>query len=137
MNSRQHALLARQLIAACGGLNEAPRACRLNRSRLAEFQDPDAGAFMPADVMGDLERYCGEAIYSRALADDPRAAGDGDLASESAETVEDAALLQRFVRLALKRGRLTPRERTDIVKSAVQLQILLGRLIASADGGAA
>lgn len=67
MTPQRHAKLARDLIAACNGLDEATTACRLNRSRLSEFQNWRSGSFMPADVVADLEAYCGEAIYSRAL----------------------------------------------------------------------
>ncbi len=56
MNSRHHARLARQLIDACGGLDEAVRECRVGKSALSDYQNPHITAFMPADVMADLVR---------------------------------------------------------------------------------
>ena len=49
MNSRHHARLARQLIDACGGLDEALRECRVGKSALSDYQNPHITAFMPAD----------------------------------------------------------------------------------------
>ena len=121
MNTRQHALLARQLIAACGGLDEAAAACRLNRSRLSEFQTPEANAFMPADVMADLEAYAGEPIYSRALCEArPAAPAPADLLTEACEAAETAVDLQRTIRLAVGAAHgLSPRQR-DAVEGLLQ-----------------
>jgi hypothetical protein len=101
MNAKRHALLARLLIEACGGLHEAAAVddCRLRPSRLANFQDPNAGSFMPADVVAALEAYCGRAIYSQAIADERPSASDlSDLADEACSLVEAAADLQELVR---------------------------------------
>lgn len=99
VNAQRHALLARRLIEAGGGLEECAAACRLKRSRLAEFSDPKSGSFMPADVMADLEAYCGEPIYSRAIAEDrPARAGFEALVDEACATVEAAANLQQLIR---------------------------------------
>ena len=68
MTPKRHAKLARDLIAACGGLDEAAAACRVGASRLSDYQLPQLASTMPADVMADLEAYCGEPIYSRELA---------------------------------------------------------------------
>jgi hypothetical protein len=67
VNRRAHALAARRLIAACGGLIEAAAACRVGKSQLADYQAAEGLGFMPADVMADLEAYCGSPIYSRML----------------------------------------------------------------------
>ena len=73
MTPLRHALCARMLIKACGGLEEAATACRLEKSQLGNFQDaervqdPARAQFMPADVIHALETYCGQRIYSRAL----------------------------------------------------------------------
>jgi hypothetical protein len=63
---RRHAKLARQLIDACGGLSEAAENCDREKSSLSLYQT--GHAFMPADVIADLEEYCGQNIYSVALA---------------------------------------------------------------------
>ena len=111
MNSRQHAQLARQLIAACGTLCEAEKVVRVGKTLLSMYQSPDDAHFMPADVIADLEAYCGQPIYSRALFDaatKPNIAAD--ILSEGCEAAEATAALQRTIRLASKDGRLTPRE---------------------------
>jgi len=101
MNAKRHALLARLLIEACGGLHEAAAVddCRLRPSRLAQFQDPNSGSFMPADVIVALEAYCGRAIYSQAMAEArPTASDVAELADEACSMVEAAADLQELVR---------------------------------------
>jgi hypothetical protein len=69
VDAERHALLARRLIEACGGLLEAAASCRLEKSQLSRFTDPEAGQFMPADVMVALERKAGGPIYSLAIAE--------------------------------------------------------------------
>lgn len=68
MNPKRHAKLARDLIEACGGLAEAANNSRVGVSTLSTYQNPNEHATMPADVMADLEAYCGEPIYSREIA---------------------------------------------------------------------
>ncbi len=68
MNPKRHAKLARDLIEACGGLAEAADNSRVGVSTLSTYQNPNESATMPADVMADLEAYCGEPIYSREIA---------------------------------------------------------------------
>lgn len=67
MNNRRHASLAKQLIDKCGGLDEAAGECRVGRSNLSDYQNPHKASTMPADVIHDLEAYCGEPVYSRCL----------------------------------------------------------------------
>jgi hypothetical protein len=135
MNPREHALLARQLVARCGGLREGARACRLSRSQLARFQDPKSGAFMPADVLNALEQYCGEALYSRALVDDrPTDPGAASLLDEACQTAEDAVDLQRLVRVLAGNPQLTPRQKAEIIADAIKVREDLNQLIATAEG---
>jgi len=113
MNHRRHAQLARTLIDRCGGLEEAASACRLNVSRLSEFQRHGTGAFMPADVMGDLEAYCGEAIYSGAMAScRPTVPMVSDALTETHEAVQAAADLLPLA-LAMQQGAPGARARFD------------------------
>ena len=123
MNAREHARLARSLIAACGGLEEASRACRVSRSVLSTYQQPTASATMPADVVCDLEAYCGAPIYSRALAArfDERTAG-GDLRASACALTEEAADLQGLARSSLAAGRLSPRELDALTDKLDQLE---------------
>lgn len=117
MNRRVHALAARRLIAACGGLVEAAAACRVGKSQLADYQAADGVGFMPADVMADLEAYCGTPTYSRMLVE-ARPAGPEtqDLAREACDAAEAAGRLQRGARLASDDGDLTERERRELVE---------------------
>jgi hypothetical protein len=123
MDRKQHAWLARQLIEACGGLKEIEAAgvCRLKRSRLSEYQDPIgragiAEAYMPADVLADLELYCGKPIYSRGLLEaHPGHVDTEGLLSEACSTTEAAAELQKTLRKALADpGRLSRAARQHI-----------------------
>jgi hypothetical protein len=117
MNAKRHALLARLLIEACGGLHEAAAIddCRLKHSRLANFQDPTSGSFMPADVIAALEAYCGKAIYSRAIADArPSGSEISELADEACSMVEAAADLQELVRRHRAGEPLDARERDRV-----------------------
>ncbi len=102
MSPMRHALLARLLTEACGGQCESAKVCRLERSRLGDFANPNVpDAFMPADVIADLEAFCGKPIYSRALLEEvPPGADSGDPLTEACELTEKSAALQRLVREA-------------------------------------
>ncbi len=120
MNAKRHALLARQLIAACDGLTEAAENCRVETSSLSRFCDPSSGHFMPADVMSDLEQYCGVPIYSRAMAEGrPSVIQTESLLDEACATTERSASLQHIVRKALEDGTVTAAERAEIAAALV------------------
>ena len=132
---RWHATLARRLIVACGGLEEAATACRVQKSQLADYQSPHSDAFMPADVMSDLEAYCGEPLYSRALVEAlPVASGSRGLGEEVCDVVESAADLQRRVRLALSDGEISPRERAELLRAYAATLDELGQVGAQLAG---
>ena len=96
---RAHALLARTLIRACGGLVEAASACRLEKSRLQEFCDATRLALMPLDVVEELQDYCGRQIYFEGLAAMlPCTGGARSLEEESCSLTEAVASLQAYVR---------------------------------------
>ncbi|MCA6311560.1 hypothetical protein [Phenylobacterium sp.] len=117
MNRRAHALAARRLIAACGGLVEAAAACRVGKTQLADYQAADGVGFMPADVMADLEAYCGTPTYSRMLVEArPCGPDTQDLAREACDAAEAAGRLQRGARLAADDGDLSERERRELAK---------------------
>lgn len=68
MNARQHTMLARLLIDACGGVDACCKpVTRVERSALYAYRDFDKPHFMPADVIEALERKCGNPIYSTFL----------------------------------------------------------------------
>lgn len=117
MNRRQHAGLARRLISACGGLDESAAACRIGKTQLSECQNPHGEAFMPADVIFDLEEHCGKPIYSRALFEArPDVIEARDLIEEACEAAETVTDLQKKIRLAAKDGVITPRERDELAR---------------------
>jgi hypothetical protein len=117
MNRRVHARLARQLIEACGGLTEASRECRIGKTQLGDCQLPHGEAFMPADVIFALERYCGQPIYSRALYEArPEAREGSDLRDEASEATEAVAALQHAVREAVRAGPLTSTVRDRLAR---------------------
>lgn len=135
MDAMRHAHLARLLIAACGGLAPSAAACRLERSRLSEFQDAHTAAFMPADVIADLEMYCGEPLYSRAIAENrPSATQAADVLTEACEVTESAGALLRTARLAAGDGRLTAQEKAAIEQGVLAIEGQLRELRAAASG---
>jgi len=116
VNRRAHALAARRLIAACGGLIEAAAACRVGKTQLADYQSAEGVGFMPADVMADLEAYCGAPIYSRVLVEARPAGPDTrDLAREACDAAEAGGRLQHAARRASDDGAISERERRELV----------------------
>ncbi len=121
MNRRQHATYARRLIAACGGLKESAGICRINKTQLGEAQAPEGEYYLPADVIVELEQHSGRRDYSRAMFEaSADAEASADLREEISEAMESVADLHRQVRLATKDGRVSPRERRQLL--ALQAQ---------------
>lgn len=139
-SGRQHASWARLLIKACGGLDESSRACRLSVSQLSRCQDGNDPSVLPVDVIADLELYCGQAIYSRALVSLLEGAASqtiaADLVSECCDVGEAGAELQSAVRRAARDGKLSEVERRAICEKASALRKELAdvdRLLAAGD----
>lgn len=108
ISHREHARLAGELIEACGGLEEAARACRVRRSSLSNYENPNEPSTMPADVMVDLERHCGRAIYSVALAElQKRRPITGCLKELAFDLAQESMDVVAVVREALADGRLS------------------------------
>jgi len=127
---REHARLAKRLIKACGGGAEAERACGLSDTTLSRYST--GAAVMPADVIANLENYCGQPIYSGALFDlFDRAVATEDLRNAAQELTEAAAVMQRCAREALADGKLTPREIDDIAAVERQAEDALERVKAT------
>ncbi|MFZ5871075.1 MAG: hypothetical protein ACOYXW_11190 [Actinomycetota bacterium] len=135
MDAQRHALLAGRLIEACGGLIEAAASCRLEKSQLHRFTDPEAGQFMPADVMAQLEARAGAPLYSLAMAELQAPIGAvEDIRTEAERLTEEAAATQRLVREATEDGKLTPRERREIRRQVLRLREQIAELDAATDG---
>jgi hypothetical protein len=130
LSQREHANLARDLIAECGGLEEALRACRLRtKSTLSGYQNPHEPSTMPADVIDALEVYCGKPIYSSALFERFGQAGAvGSLRDSACDLSEQALELQGLIRRAIADDRLTPRELDNLAHAERQAEEALDRV---------
>lgn len=123
MNSRRHARLAHDLIAACGGLEEAAAACRVGKSALSDYQNACLTSFMPADVICDLEAYCGDALYSRAIMEArPSEPTRGDVMVETHEAVQAAAALLPLA-LAMQQGKPGARKAFEDAVANLQSEV--------------
>lgn len=126
LSHREHARLARELIDACGGLDEAARNCRVSKSVLSSYQNPHETSTMPADVMHALETFCGRPIYASALFECFGAqVVTGNLRDASCNLSEEALELQATVRRALADDTLTPRELDEIAKAEREAEAAL------------
>jgi predicted nucleotide-binding protein len=118
VNRRWHARHARLLIAACGDLDECATACRVRKTQLSDYQSPQGEGFMPADVIADLERHCGQPIYSGAIASaNAEALLAKNLRDEACEAAEAAADLQRRIRIASSDDKISSAEREDLARA--------------------
>lgn len=126
-SSRWLKLKTRQLIAACGGLDEASRACaegcrpysipHLSRCQVAGGPD-----FLPIDIVMCLEAYCGEPIVTRAMAEArPCVVTGGDLRDELSDVVEGGAALMTRYRAVMADGRMDAVERGEMSSLLDQL----------------
>jgi len=129
MTPRRHSLLARHLIKACGGLSEAALACRLKKSQLSNAQNPSSDVILPADVIVDLEAYCGESIYSRAMVEAcAEFSGNGDLVGEAIDLNAQVAALSSHLHHALTDDILSPREADEIGSLVEDIRHALARI---------
>lgn len=133
LSHREHARLAGELISACGGLEEASRACRVRRSALSGYQSASDPSCMPADVMDALEDYADQgptysgAISERRLFPTPI----GNLAELACEFSEVSLDVQGLCRRALADGNLSPREVAVIHEAERDAEAALERLKAA------
>lgn len=121
MTPRRLALLTRNLIKACGGLEEAEHACRLSKSQLQRCCDAGAEQWLPLDALAALEAYCGQSVVSAALHEQsPKLSAIRTLMDEAMEAAEAAVDLQRAARVATTDGDLSPRERDDLRQRVIE-----------------
>lgn len=110
----------RKLIKACGGLEEASRACadecrNYSVQQLSRCQNADAPDLLPIDIVACLEAYCGEPIVSRAMYDArPATASSGELREEACDVIEAAGALFARIRAAQADGKICRREAAEI-----------------------
>jgi hypothetical protein len=100
--------------------------------------DAGSGYFLPADVLCDLEAYCGEPHYSRALFEHrPAVCEVADMIKEACEATESAAELQALTRRAMAHPRgPTPRDRGEIHGKALALMAEAREIAAATELGA-
>lgn len=100
MNEQTIADLTRDLIDACGGLEEASRHCRLKVTQLSRCQTAGSGNFLALDVVIALETYAKQPIISRAMmAHTPDSRRVADLGNETGEAVEAVVECAKVVRM--------------------------------------
>lgn len=135
ISHREHARLAAELIEACGTLTEASRACRVSEGVLSTYQNvnrPECN--MPADVIADLEHYCGKPIYSAFLRRNlGQSVEPGCLRELGCLLTEEGADFQGYIRRALADGRLSAREIDEARRELAQAESVLIRCRASLD----
>ncbi len=88
METRLLKLATRKLLDLFGSLKDASKHCRVKPTNLSQYQSFEHSAFMPVDVVLDLERVSQSAILSEEMA---RIAGSAP-AQESDRGVRDEAL---------------------------------------------
>lgn len=112
-------LKTKQLIKACGGLEEASRACAescrpYSVPHLSRCQVATAPDYLPIDIVLCLEAYCGEPIVTGAMSEArPSAVVAGNLRDELSDVVEGGAALLGRYRVVMADRRLDARERAD------------------------
>ncbi|WP_426036461.1 hypothetical protein [Brevundimonas sp. DC300-4] len=112
-------LKTKQLIKACGGLEEASRACAescrpYSVPHLSRCQVATAPDYLPIDIVLCLEAYCGEPIVTGAMCEArPSAVVAGNLRDELSDVVEGGAPLLGRYRAVMADRRLDARERAD------------------------
>jgi hypothetical protein len=130
LSEREHAHLARELIAACGGPAEVERFAKISQGTLSKYSNVGYDNTMPARLINQLESYCQRRIYSEALfgnVDAPAPTSD-DIAGVACDMSELVLNLQRLIRTAVADGRLTPREVADIAAAEAKVKPYLTTL---------
>lgn len=136
MNIRWHSARAKELIAACGTLHEAADNCRVSAALLSEYNNPNKPCTMPADVILDLEAYCGQPIYTSALAGASGAiAPTPDLVCGAVGVSAGMAnLVQKIVEF-LADNHLSERERRELDAHIGKIKTEFAAVEAVIDGG--
>lgn len=111
--------LTGQLVAAVHGVEPAASYCRIGKSQISDACNPNIAAFLPVDVLADLEEVAGEPIVTRRLA---RLAGfalmrlpesgpcGGDLHCEAGAVARESGEVVAGVCQALADGKVTAAE---------------------------
>lgn len=88
MEHRLLKLATRKLLDSFDSLQAASKLCRVKPTNLSQYQSFEHSAFMPVDVVMDLERAAGTSVLSKEMA----RIGEGKTSPESDRGVRDEAL---------------------------------------------
>lgn len=131
----------RSLIAACGGLTEASRACaegarNYSVQHLSRCQTAGLPDMLPIDIVACLEAYCGDPIVSRAMVEArPATLVPGQLRDEGDDVIEAAGALFGRIRAALSDdGQINAREAGEIAGLLETAQAELRDVAGALDG---
>jgi hypothetical protein len=128
---RHHKRLARKLVERVGGVEAAALFCRLGKSQLSDCQNPNVAAFLPGDVIEELEAVAGEPVYTAGLADmadhvllpklDAGEDSDG-LASSVIALTDELGDVAREIRSALRDRKVEPPEARRALEQLAELE---------------
>ena len=133
LSHREHARLAHDLIEACGGLDEASRACRVGKSSLSTYQCAHEPATMPADVIDCLQQYAKRGpLYSSRLSENCEVpAVTGCLKEMACDLAKESMDVLTAIREALADGRLSGNDLDAIAAAERDAEAALDRLRAT------
>lgn len=110
-------LKTKALIKACGGLEEASRACEAecraySVPHLSRAQNPAyPDSYLPIDIVLCLEAYCGQPLVTRAMCEArPGGEAAGTLRDEATDLIQHGARLLALVHAAEADDDVDPRE---------------------------
>lgn len=115
----------RRLVEKCGGIEAAGRETRVSFSRLSDYQsqsDSEETAFIPLDIIADLEDASGELTITEALASIHGAVllrlpvrGDGVTTAHIASVCQETGEVIQGIGTALSDGKIDAREREKVL----------------------
>lgn len=146
MTPLRHALCARLLMKACGGLENCVAIARasglkIEKTQLGYYQDanrvqvPALAQYMRADLIDVFEEACGQPIYSRALQEERASAADHTLMGEAVAMVSAATAALAKISEAQADNIVTPDERKQIDQALLHLAQLVARTSAANHNG--
>lgn len=133
ISHREHASLAHDLIEACGGLEEAARACRVQKSSLSGYQNANDPSTMPADVIDALQLYArrGPIYTARLHANCQPAPVTGCLKELACDLAQESIDVLAAIRIAMADDVLSPNDLDAITAAERDAENALERLRAT------
>lgn len=106
MEKRQLKIATQELLDEFDNLHDAAKQCRMSTARLSQFQNFDAPAFMPIDVVFALERQVGKPVVTSQISKMHGAywpEPEGDAASEAMDLSPAVGDLVSFIKQATQK----------------------------------